>query len=119
MSDIIPPRLRLPPFRIEGAVDLFDIRGDCEVMAHWDWPADETREQTRGVAASMLADAKSGSAIFWTGRLAADASFAGICDLSELDGSDTADLGFMFARCHWGQGFAREAVAAILGEAPR
>jgi RimJ/RimL family protein N-acetyltransferase len=117
VTDIVTARLRLALFRMQDATDLFGIRGDREAMVHWDWPADENVGQTCAVAASMLADADGGSAIFWTVRLAADASFAGVCDLSELDGSGSADLGFMFARACWGQGYAREAIDAILVEA--
>jgi RimJ/RimL family protein N-acetyltransferase len=101
------------------AVELFEIRGDPQAMAHWDWPADETAEQTVEVARLMLADVDAGTALFWTVRVAADDAFAGVCDLSELDGSDSADLGFMFARRVWGRGYAREAIAAILEEALR
>jgi RimJ/RimL family protein N-acetyltransferase len=117
--DIVTPRLRLGRFRIRDADALFGIRGDREAMMHWDWPADENVEQTRAIAASMLADMEGSRAIFWAVRLAADASFAGVCDLSELDASGSADLGFMFARRHWGLGLASEAVNAILIEAPR
>lgn len=101
MSDIVTSRLRLAPFRMEDATDLFGIRGDGEAMVYWDWPADESVEQTHAIAASMLTDVENGSAVFWTVRLAADARFAGICDLSEIDGSGTGDLGFMFGRCPW------------------
>lgn len=119
MFEIVTSRLHLSPYRIDDADELFGIRGDGEAMAYWDWPADASVEQTRAVSASMLAGMERGTAAFWSARVAADASFAGLCDLSELDGSGSADLGFMFARRHWGKGYAREAVTAILNEAPR
>jgi RimJ/RimL family protein N-acetyltransferase len=111
-------RLHLERFCTEDAAELFEIRGDAAAMAHWDWPADETREQTAAIALSLLADTRAGRAMVWTVRLASDLTFAGLCDLSELDGSGDADLGFMFARRVWGRGYAREAVEAIIGAAP-
>ena len=119
MPKITTSRLYLTPFSVDDANELFEIRGDREAMAHWDWPADDDIEQTRAIAASMCADMERGSAMLWTVRLAEDPSFAGLCDLSELDGSGSADLGFMFARRHWGHGYAREAAEAILNESPR
>ncbi|MGD0192860.1 MAG: GNAT family N-acetyltransferase [Rhizomicrobium sp.] len=106
------------PFRIEDAAELFEIRGDPDAMAYWDWPADPTSQQTFAVAQSLSADMEAGRAMIWTVRLAADLSFAGLCDLSELDGSADADLGFIFVRRLWARGFAREAIAAILLAAP-
>ncbi len=115
---IFTPRLFLTPFSIGDADELFEIRGDPAAMAHWDWPADETRAHTLVIVRSMLADVRAGNAIYWTVRRAADARFVGLCDLSELDGSGCADLGFLFARVLWGQGYAREAIEAILAGAP-
>jgi ribosomal-protein-alanine N-acetyltransferase len=118
MTELSTARLRLVPFRIEDAAELFEIRGDPEAMAYWDWPADERLGQTIAVARSLLEDVRAGRAMIWTVRLAADQTFVGLCDLSELDGSGTADLGFMFARKVWGRGYAREAVESILTAAP-
>jgi len=118
VTTLCTQRLTLAPFRLEDARELFEIRGDAEAMAHWDWPSDENAEQTCAVAKSLLADVDAGAAIFWTVRLVIGSRFAGLCDLSELDEPGAADLGFMFARRYWGHGYAREAAAAILQAAP-
>ena len=57
-----------------------------------------------------------GRAKYWTVRLRSDDAFVGLCDLSELQ-HDSADVGFVLARRHWGQGLAQEAVVAVLEHA--
>ena len=110
-------RLSLDLLRIEDATGLFEVRGDPQVMAFWDWPADPDVDVTRTLVGTMIEDAAAGRAIYWTMRLRADGSIVGIIDLSDLRPGESADIGFMIARRYWGQGFAREAVMAVLEHA--
>jgi RimJ/RimL family protein N-acetyltransferase len=109
--------LTLRELALEDADDLFEARGDPQVMAFWDWPADPNPDVTRAVVADMLHEVSAGHAKYWTLRLRADGTFVGLCDLSDLRHGDSADVGFMLARRHWGQGLAQEAVVAVLGHA--
>ena len=58
-----------------------------------------------------------GTAQYWCVRLQHDASFVGICDLSEIRDGETADIGFMILRRFWGMGFGSEIVRGLLAHA--
>jgi RimJ/RimL family protein N-acetyltransferase len=100
----------------EDADDVFGMRGDHEVMAFWDWPADDNPAVTAAIVEQFLADMGSGDACYWTARLN-DGAFAGLCDLNELRAGESADIGFMFVRRLWGMGLAFEAVTSVLAHA--
>jgi RimJ/RimL family protein N-acetyltransferase len=100
----------------EDADDVFDMRGDPEVMAFWDWPPDDNPAVTAAIVEQFLADMDSGDACYWTVRRR-DEVFAGLCDLSELRAGESADIGFMFVRRLWGTGLAFEAVTSVLAHA--
>ena len=118
MSVLLTPRLVLNELALDDASDLFAVRGDPEAMTYWDWPADSDRSVTRTLVVGMRQEASDGRAKYWTLRLRSDRTFVGLCDLSELRPEDSADLGFMLVRRHWGQGLALEAVMAVLSYAP-
>ena len=110
-------RLILSPLKPQDAIDVFEVRGDPEAMAFWDWPADASPAVTATVIEQMLRDVASGGARYWTVRLRSDASFAGLCDLSEMQANQSADIGFMLVRRFWGLGLGQEAVACVLEQA--
>jgi RimJ/RimL family protein N-acetyltransferase len=116
MTALLTSHLSLDPLRLEDASDLSEMRGDPDVMAFWDWPADSNAEMTRSLVAGMIQQASAGRAMYWTLRLRVDGTFVGLCDLSDLQ-TDSADIGFMLARRHWGLGLAHEAVMAVLDHA--
>jgi RimJ/RimL family protein N-acetyltransferase len=111
-------RLVLVAFALCDADALFRIRSDAKAMEFWDWPADETPEDTHAIARAMLDDIQSGATRIWTIRRADGESFVGVIDLSEIDGSE-ANLGFMILRECWGRGYAFEAASLVIGEAWR
>lgn len=113
MTVLRSERLVLAPFSLSDASALFQIRGDAVAMEFWDWPADQTREETEAVAAAMLEEAALGATWIWTTRRTDDNGFVGIVDLSEI-GQEEADLGFMLARECWGRGYALEATSAVI-----
>jgi len=46
MPILSTPRLTLHPLTKEDAGDIFEVRGDPEAMAFWDWPNDESLTAT-------------------------------------------------------------------------
>jgi RimJ/RimL family protein N-acetyltransferase len=110
-------RLTLTPLAREDAAALFDVRGDPKAMAHWDAPPDQNPQATAAVVEHLLEEIASGDATYWTVRLRADGTFAGLCDLSDLRSPGSADVGFMLVRRLWGLGLAREIVACLRDEA--
>jgi ribosomal-protein-alanine N-acetyltransferase len=116
-TEALTPRLVVSELLPSDARELFEVRGDAEAMAFWDWPADPRPEVTAAVVEEMLRESRSGRAKYWTLRFRADRAFVGLCDLSELRPGDSADIGFMLVRRRWGQGLAQEAVSWLLGHA--
>lgn len=69
MSHLLTTRLVLDPLSLDDASDLFEARGDPEVLSFWDWPADPSQDITRAMIAQMLAEVDLGRALYWTIRL--------------------------------------------------
>jgi len=114
MTALATARLVLNELALEDARDVFEVRGDPEAMAYWDWPADPDPDATMAVVAGMIRDVSAGHAKYWTLRCRSDDAFVGLCDLSELSAGNAADIGFMLVRRRWGQGLAYEAVMAVV-----
>ena len=112
-DQLITDRLLLRALTLEDADELFQIRGDEQAMAFWDWPRDSGREVTAVAVREMLHDVAMRRAHSWALRLRTDDAFVGTCDLSDLT-VDSADLGFMLVRRYWGLGLAGEAVTRVL-----
>jgi ribosomal-protein-alanine N-acetyltransferase len=107
-----PHRIAFAPFALVDAGELFQIRGDAEAMRYWDWPADNTPDDTKLVARGMLEDVHAGTAKIWTVRLS-DGTFVGVVDLSEIANGE-ADIGFMIRRDHWGKSYAFGACVLVI-----
>jgi ribosomal-protein-alanine N-acetyltransferase len=117
MAALFTERLALGPLLAEDANDLFEVRGDPEAMAFWDWPQDSNPAGTALIVEQLLRAVASGEAIYWTVRLRADQDFVGFCDLTEIRAEESADIGFMFARRFWGYGFAQESIVCVFEQA--
>jgi ribosomal-protein-alanine N-acetyltransferase len=108
-------RLFLRPIRVEDASALFAARGDPEVMRYWDWPAQKSVADVEEVFRNHIPEIDDGETKWWVVALSPDGPAIGECDLSEIDAHNArAELGFLFARAHWGKGYAREAAQAAM-----
>lgn len=108
-------RLTLRPIRVEDADALFEARGDGEVMRYWDWPAQGDVEAVREVFRAHIPELGNEQTLWWVAALAPDGPAIGECDLSEIDRHHgRAEVGFLFARRHWGKGYAKEAMEAVI-----
>ena len=107
-------RLLLRPMQPGDAPALFAILGDAEAMAFWDRPALPRLATVEAQMADELAAMAAGGFLYWTVLKAAEA--IGAVDLSNMDGH-SASAGFAFRRDMWGRGMAREAMAALIGNA--
>ena len=105
-------RLTLRPMQQSDAAALFAILSDTEAMRFWQRPA-----ITRlAVAQEMVREQIAAEALcrYWTVWRQDDA--IGSCDLSFIDRVEKrAETGFLFRRDQWGQGYAAEAMGAIVG----
>jgi [ribosomal protein S5]-alanine N-acetyltransferase len=111
-------RLTLRPITQDDAQALFEARGDPEVMRYWDWPAQPSAAAVREVLAAHMPEPGDQTMLWWAAALAPGGPAIGECDLSEIDHHHgRAEVGFLFARRHWGQGYAFEAMEAVIAHA--
>jgi ribosomal-protein-alanine N-acetyltransferase len=94
---------------------MFAIMSDPETMRFWDWPAFADAETVEEIVAAQIADMETGNSLYWAVCRDAHGTAIGCCDLSEIDQHHArAEVGFLFGRASWGQGFAVEAMTAIV-----
>ncbi|MDB5493800.1 MAG: acetyltransferase, family, partial [Phenylobacterium sp.] len=108
-------RLRLQPLTEADAVAVFPLMDDAEVMAFWDVPEIDDPDLVGEIIRAQVAEMAEGQAVHWSIRGLADGSFIGCCDLTEIDRRHKrAEVGFMLGRQTWGQGYALEAMRAVI-----
>jgi [ribosomal protein S5]-alanine N-acetyltransferase len=111
-------RLSLRPLEVSDAELLFPILSDPEVMAHWDVPETDDPDAVRITVEAQVAAMADGRALYWTIWTLEEAEFLGACDLSEIDRwHKRAEVGFILGRDAWGQGYALEAMRAVVAYA--
>jgi ribosomal-protein-alanine N-acetyltransferase len=112
---ILPtPRLTLRPTLQSDAAALFAILGDEEAMAFWHRPAFPRLGTVEALLADELNAMAAGGFHYWT--VVKDREAIGSMDLSHDDGT-SAWAGFLFRRDQWGNGYAAEALAAVIDHA--
>jgi len=110
--------MTLRPMRPSDGDALHAVWGDAEAMRYWDWPPMRDIAVTRRIVARQCAEAKQGNALYWAMCLDGRRGAIGACDLSEIDTHHRrAEVGFLVAREFWGQGYAVEAMRAIVAYA--
>ncbi|HEY0079957.1 MAG TPA: GNAT family N-acetyltransferase [Pyrinomonadaceae bacterium] len=113
--EIETARLRLRPFREADLDALAAIRADPEVMRYIGAGLPQDRKTTRVfIEKNSVRWAARGlglSAVEFKGR----ARLLGWCGLAPLEETEEVEVGYGFAREHWGQGLATEAARAALG----
>jgi ribosomal-protein-alanine N-acetyltransferase len=111
---LMTPRLTLRPLAKRDVDAVFAMMSDSETMRFWDWPAFKDRETVADVVDAQLDDAQSGNALYWAVARTPEGEAIGSCDLSDVDRHHArAEVGFLFNRSHWGNGYAREAMEAV------
>ena len=111
-------RLRLAPLVEADAKDIFPLMADADVMAFWDIPQVNDPDVVAQIVRNRIAEMTQGGCFFWSIRTLSDGAFVGTCDLSEIDRRHRrAEVGFMLGRDAWGQGYAQEAMQAVVGHA--
>jgi RimJ/RimL family protein N-acetyltransferase len=108
-------RLFVRPIAVGDAPALFEARGDAEVMRYWDWPEQDSAEAVREVLRKHTPELTHETTRWWVVALSPDGPAIGECDLSEIDRHHgRAEVGFLFARAHWGKGYAQEAMERVI-----
>jgi RimJ/RimL family protein N-acetyltransferase len=109
-AEIRTARLTLRPIRDDDLDPLHAMLGDIEVMRYWSSLPHESRAQTRDWIAANRAAVAAGTAI----ECGAEYRSRLIGRVIFWNGNE---LGYIFDKAHWGQGFAGEAVAAMIDRA--
>ena len=111
-------RLRLAPLQEADATHIFPLMRDAEVMAFWDVPESDDPDLIASIVGGQVEEMSRGAAVYWAMRTLEGDQFVGVCDLSEIDRRHRrAEVGFMLGRDAWGQGYALEAMQAVLAYA--
>jgi ribosomal-protein-alanine N-acetyltransferase len=111
-------RLTLQPLNEADTAEIFPLMDDPEVMAYWDVPEIDDPDVVAEIVKAQVGNMAIGSAMHWSIRAIDDGGFVGSCDLSEIDRRHKrAEAGFMLGRGGWGQGYALEAMQAVVAYA--
>jgi [ribosomal protein S5]-alanine N-acetyltransferase len=106
------PRLILRPLTLNDLEGFQEIRGDAETMRYY--PQVYTRSETEARIHRALDSYARGIPDFWAVTLKDTAEFVGVCGikLQVVDGVPEKEIGYLFQRRHWHQGYATEAATA-------
>jgi ribosomal-protein-alanine N-acetyltransferase len=111
-------RMRLTPLAAADVEHIFPLMRDAEVMAFWDMPESDDPDMIASIVEGQVEEMVQARAVYWTMRALPDGEFIGVCDLSEIDRRHKrAEVGFMLGRGAWGQGYATEAMQAVIAYA--
>jgi RimJ/RimL family protein N-acetyltransferase len=111
---LLTERLALRPLREDDLEPLARLLGDPEAMRHF--PRPRTREESRvWIARNQERYTVDGHGL-WAVERRADGAFLGDCGLVKQrpEGEPEIEVGYHFAREHWGQGYATEAAGACV-----
>ena len=116
LPDIPARRLRLRWLTDHDVDDVFAVFRDPDVMRYWSCPPFETRDAAVDLIDEIRRCFADKSLFQWGIELTGNGRIIGTCTLAEVSVQNRrAELGFALGRAWWGQGYAREAVEALLG----
>jgi len=108
-------RLVLAPVSLADSPDVYPILGDPEVMAHWDIAEIEDPDLVDQMLAAQARAVSDETGYFWSIRRGRDNELLGLCDLSDIDRRHhRAEVGFILGKRNWRQGYAHEAMQAVV-----
>ena len=112
------PRLALRPFSDADAAHLLGIFGDPEVVRYWSTGAWTDIAQAEAMIAEARQAYRDGGLYRYAIALRDTDRLIGVCNLRGFfEQNRRCELGYALARDHWGQGYAAEALEALLGHA--
>ncbi|MBN1512046.1 MAG: GNAT family N-acetyltransferase [Phycisphaerae bacterium] len=108
-------RLQFRPLAMNDLNRLAEWYADPEVMRYVGVGRTRTREETRAKLTEMIeAESRQGYGV-WATVERASGTLIGRCGLMtwEIEGQHELEVVYLFARPHWGRGFATDAAIAI------
>jgi ribosomal-protein-alanine N-acetyltransferase len=110
--ELLTPRLRLRPYRLDDLPAMFAVFGDPEVMRFSQSGADPTPEATLSRMQKLIDHQNKLGFSLWTVEDRATGEILGDCGLKTLADGPEIEVGSRFGRAHWGRGYATEGAAA-------
>ena len=108
-------RLRLRPLCMRDEKDMFRYASDPEVSRHVLWDTHETPRQTRSALRSALRQYRSGAPGSFAIERRSDRRMIGTIGFMWINCDHrSAEVGYSLARDCWNQGYATEALGAVL-----
>ncbi|HUQ28776.1 MAG TPA: GNAT family protein [Usitatibacter sp.] len=121
--DLTPPHLETPRLRVRPVAEtdlqaLMAVNGDDQVTRFLPYATWRSMDDAQAWYKRIAGLQDSGSAIQLVAADKATGSAIATCLLFQFDQkSDRAELGYVLGRAHWGKGFMREALSAVLDHA--
>lgn len=109
---LLTDRLRLRPYRTDDVPAMFAVFGDPDVMRYSTSGADPTVEATRARIQKLIDHQNQFGFSLWVVEDRATGAILGDCGLKQLEEGPEIEVGYRFAKAHWGRGYATEAAAA-------
>ncbi|MGC3970757.1 MAG: GNAT family N-acetyltransferase [Pirellulales bacterium] len=110
--ELLTPRLRMRPYQIDDAVTMFGVFGDPEVMRFSQSGADPNVAATQVRVQKLVDHQQRFGFSLWVVEDRATGEILGDCGLKQLADGPEIEVGYRFARAHWGRGYATEGAAA-------
>lgn len=110
--ELLTDRLRLRPYRSGDVTAMYAVFGDPEVMRFSMSGGDRSIDETQTRVQKLIDhQAKFGFSL-WVVEDRATGAVLGDCGLKQLEEGPEIEVGYRFAKPHWGRGYATEAAAA-------
>ncbi|KFN41217.1 GNAT family N-acetyltransferase [Arenimonas oryziterrae] len=94
---------------------LYRIFSDQDALRFWSHPPFDSRDDASIYLETIHRGYERGTLFQWGAVVAGDNEVIGTCTLAQIDPiQGRADVGFMLGRPHWGHGYGREMVGALL-----
>ena len=108
------PRLLLRKLKLEDVPDVFQYNSDPEVVRYLLWNRHTSESETRADLQRVIERYGKTSDLRWGIELKTTGRVIGGCKLACRMEHKRAEIGYVLARPHWGQGYAAEAAREIL-----
>lgn len=118
LESITSDRLRLRPVQASDLPDLMAVNGDPAVTSFLPYATWRSMADAEAWLTRMEALAATGSALQLVIVRSVDAKVVGTALVFKFDeASRRVELGYVIGRAHWRQGYAKEALAALVSHA--
>lgn len=112
------PRVRLRWLTADDVDGLFAIFSDEQMMRYWSSTAMKSRAEAEDLLARIHRQFVDKSGFQWGVERKQDGALLGTCTLFSIHHMNMrAELGYCLHSAHWGQGYMREALVALIDHA--